>query len=543
MERSISIELVVIAGLLWFGYVGGRLARRCKLPEVTGLIILGIIIGPRLLNLITPEILNRLSFVNPLALGLITFGIGERLRISSLREVGFSIIGIAAAQALGAAFLVFVLLYIFGTSLPVAMLLGTIAAATAPITVMAVLREMKAGGRFTNSLLAMVALDNIFSISLFAILLPIASWKLLGQMDFSGAAVESLKAVGGAIFVGFIIGLVLSFMVRRIETSGELLLFVIGHVLLGVAMAELLGFSLLLTTLVVGLVTGSFSTRPDERERIFGAISIVESMVFAIFFVLAGASMHIELLPKVGAVTFLYVVGRSLGKIGGSYGGSYLGRGVISGHSWLLGFGLLPQAGAAIGLAIAARQALGNIGEELLTIILAAVAFFELLGPLTVRFSLARIGEAGLAANEMDKAHHLPKKGFTRILVPTAGPIPAARIKDTIKDLALKLGASVLVIYVQRTRSVQNNKKGEEALAVFKQLEQDGVKIETRTIYSENVPAKIIEVARNEAVDLIVMGATQAGWVKKRMLSSITEKVMLDAPCPVLEVPFERRTG
>jgi nucleotide-binding universal stress UspA family protein len=210
------------------------------------------------------------------------------------------------------------------------------------------------------------------------------------------------------------------------------------------------------------------------------------------------------------------------------------------GHSWLFGFGLLPQAGAAIGLAIAARQSLGVRGEEIMTIILAAVAFFELVGPVAVRFSLTRLGEAGLATNEADRASRLSKKDFTKILVPTAGPIPAARMMGTIGDLALKLEATVLVIYVQRTSSIQDIRKGEEALALFHQLENKGVKIETRIMHSENVPAKIVEVAKSENVDLIVMGATRASWLRKRVLGSITERVMLEAPCPVLEVPFEK---
>jgi nucleotide-binding universal stress UspA family protein len=210
------------------------------------------------------------------------------------------------------------------------------------------------------------------------------------------------------------------------------------------------------------------------------------------------------------------------------------------GHSWLFGFGLLPQAGAAIGLAIAARQSLGVRGEEIMTIILAAVAFFELVGPVAVRFSLTRLGEAGLAANEVDRASHLGKKNFTKILVPTAGPIPAAKMIGTIRDLALKLEATLLVIYVQRTISSQDIKKGEEAMALFHQLEEEGVRIETRILHSENVPAKIVEVAKSENVDLIVMGATRASWLRKRVLGSITERVMLEAPCPVLEVPFER---
>lgn len=541
MERIVSLELVVIAGMLWFAYIGSRLAKRFKIPEVTSFIILGIIIGPRVINLITPDLLKRLDFFTPLALGLITFGIGERLSLSSLKKVGFSTISVAIIEALSTGLLVSVLLLMFGASLPVAVLLGTIAAVTSPVTVRAVLKETRASGKFSDSLLTTVAINNVLSISGFAVLLPIASWRLLNQAHLSKAVLASVVAVGGATIAGLIIGFLLSFLVSRIQTSSELLLFVVAHVTLGIALAELLGFSLLLTTLIIGFVTVNFSIHPDEKERIFGAINVLESMVFAIFFIFAGASMHIELIPKVGIAAIVYITGRSLGKIGGSYGGAYLTKKYREINSWLFGTGLLPQGGIAIGLAVAAQLQLGSAGDKIMTVVLAAVVFFELVGPLALRSSLNKVGETGLAANEVDRGSYLAKKSFAKILVPTAGPVPASQMVGTIKSLAQKLGASLLVIYVQATKTEHDRKKGEQALAVFKKLEADEIKIETKTLYSANIASKIIEFARDEKVDLIVMGAAPVRWFRKRVLSTANQKVLLDAPCPVLEVPFKKR--
>ncbi len=541
MERIVSIELVVIATLLWIGYIGSRLAKRFKLPEVTVFILLGIIFGPYTLKFITPELLIRLDFINPIALGLITFGIGERLYIPSIKEIGFSVLGVAAAEALGAALLVSGLLILAGTEISIAILLGTIAAATAPMTVRAVLNELRASGKFSNSLITMVALNNFISLSLFTFFLPFAVLILMRQIYLSGAISSAFTSLGGAIFLGFSIGIVLSYLISRIETSNELMLFVVGHVLLGIALAELFGFSLLLTTLTLGLTAVNLSSHADEKERIFSAINIIESIVFVIFFILAGASMHIDLIPKIGLAAIIYIIGRSIGKIGGSISGAYFSKNKISGNSLLLGFGLLPQGGIAIGLAIIARDSLGFVGEEIVTTVLTVVAFFELVGPMAARFSITKSGEAGLAVNEIDRASHLAKKSITKILVPTAGPLPAINMVETIKDFSLKLGAEILVIYIQRTKAKQDKERGEAALDIFRKLENEGVKIDARILNSEDIPAKIIEVAKSESVDLIVMGATRANWIKKRMVGSVNQKVLQNAPCPVLEVPFEKK--
>lgn len=394
-ETSPRALLLVTSVLLWLGYLSLRISGRLRIPLVTSFLLLGVAVGPSGLGLIARPTLDALGFIEPVALGLITFSAGEQL---VLRDV----LGLARRNKLGVVLetllpttLVAACIFAATRRIELALPLGAIAGTTGIATVVATLKERRAQGSFTRLLSVAIATDNVFAILAFTLILPIA----MALEQVGGIGGLYLRSVGGivlSIALGSAAGALLARYIGRIKSSSELSIFVLAHLMLTVALVDILGGSVLLAGLSMGMVGVNLSGGMREREWLFRSLGPLEDPIIAIFFLWAGAGLHVAALREVGAIAALYLVARAAGKWLGPRLAAF-GSEKGSREAWelkALGFGLFPQAGAAIGLGILARDALPVAGEQILAVVLGTVIIFELTGPLAVSRAVTAAGEA-----------------------------------------------------------------------------------------------------------------------------------------------------
>jgi Kef-type K+ transport system membrane component KefB len=279
-----------------------------------------------------------------------------------------------------------------------AVLLGVISMATAPASTLMVVRESDSAGPLTETLLGIIAVNNLLCLTAFALAAAVidltAGQQGAGFADalYTSAFWLTWQLLGSAA-LGYLGGLLLASWSTRVEEGGEMLILLAGSILLCVGASRALQLSPLITSIAVGATIANLTRHSD---RLFETLAGTDPPFYAVFFVLAGAELDVRRIPEMGALGLAYVVGRTLGKI--------LGARVVAGRLQLeaalqnyLGLALLAQAGLAVGLTLAVNHRYQAFAPTISTIVLASVAVFEVVGPSTARFALTRAGEVGRA--------------------------------------------------------------------------------------------------------------------------------------------------
>jgi Kef-type K+ transport system membrane component KefB len=257
---------------------------------------------------------------------------------------------------------------------------------------MMVVREYKAKGSFTDTLLGIVAIDDawcliIFALS-FAVAKSMAAHTLTNILLFK-AVWSSLLEIIGACLLGGILALALSYLSRFTTSPADLLIYTLGFIFLNTGVALYFNFSVLLSNMFMGAVLVNVN---KVSFKFFEALRSIDSPLYLLFFVLAGANLEIGLLKNLGLLGLGYIFLRSLGKIGGSYIGGTLSR-VGDTMKKYMGWALLPQAGVALGVALIAKAEFPRIGGLIFTTIVATTIVYEIIGPICTRISLKKAGE------------------------------------------------------------------------------------------------------------------------------------------------------
>lgn len=382
--------LLCLAAAMALGLLLTRLAKKVNLPNVTAYLIAGLIVGPYCLNLFSENMLAGISELTSIALGFIAFSIGGEFKWESLKRVGVKALIITIFQAIAALAAVDVVLILCGFDLPLSLTLGAIATATAPAATLMVVRQYRAQGTMTNTLLSVVAMDDAIGLAAFAISLAMA------QSLTSGAAptvqnmlISPLLEIGLSLVVGAALGTVLSFLLRFFRSRANRLSLMIAAVFAGVALSDCWGLSALLTCMAIG--AAMVNLRADSSALIENTDRWTPPL-FMLFFIISGAELDLQVLTTVGLLGVLYLVARSLGK----YFGSALGAWVVKSEPKIrkyLGLTLLPQAGVAIGMAQVVIAKLPEYGEVIRAVVLCATLVYELVGPVITRIALSRAGE------------------------------------------------------------------------------------------------------------------------------------------------------
>lgn len=382
--------LFYLALILFSGLIFGRLVKFIKLPNVTGYLIAGLIIGPYILNLIPKNIVTDFELISEMALAFIAFSIGSEFKLSYLKRVGLTPIIIAIFEGLTATVLVTGVLVIFGFDIQISLLLGTIAAATAPAATIMVVKQYKAKGPVTETLLSVVALDDAVALIAFGFSMAMVnSMQHPGEGSAIMTVILPLIEIIGSIVLGIILGLLFNIPLRFFKKDSNRLIIVVGFIFLGSAIASMLGLSSLLLCMSMG--TALINTS-KSGESIFKIVDNITAPIFLMFFVVSGAELDITILPSIGLIGILYLVFRVIGKISGAYVGSTLIKAPETVKKYI-GFTLIPQAGVAIGLSLIASQTLPEYGKTIRAVILCATLVYELIGPAMTKIGLKKAGE------------------------------------------------------------------------------------------------------------------------------------------------------
>jgi Kef-type K+ transport system membrane component KefB len=388
-EARASAEiLITFGGLFLIGLLADLVGRKTPLPRVTLLLLCGFLIGPSVLDWLPEFTIAWFPVLTDIALAMIGFLLGERLTRARLAKMGTAVLAMSIGEVLLTALLVFSVLSLFGAPVEIALLLAGIAPATAPAATLDVVREYRAKGRFTDTLLGIVAIDDAWGLLLFSLLLATAQ-AYSGQSGAADVLASGSWEIGGALLLGLVLGVPMAYLSGRVRPGEPSQAEALGIVLLCGGLAVWAGVSHILTSIVLGATVANLAR---HHERPFHAIEGIEWPFLILFFLLAGAALHVEAIGQVGLLGIAYITLRVAGRILGTRLGGWLSGTEPVTRRWI-GLALLPQAGVAIGMALLASQRFPELKDTLLTVVLGSTVVFELLGPVMTRRVLARVGE------------------------------------------------------------------------------------------------------------------------------------------------------
>ncbi|MBN2586552.1 MAG: cation:proton antiporter [Candidatus Fermentibacteraceae bacterium] len=400
-----SIPILVIIGVATIAALySGKTVRKAGLPSLLGYMILGVIIGSSVLSLIGETELVSLQFVTEIALGFVAFTIGAELNFRVLKRLGTGIILIILAESFAAFTIVFLAVYLFCGDLPLALLFGALAPASAPAGTVAVIQEYKARGNLTKALYAVVGFDDGLAVIIFGFAAALSTRLLQAEASVVTGGLlqgilEPLGEVGLSLLTGVVVGYLFSTLARRLKPVSEAPSLIFGFIALTVGLCQWLGISLILTCMVVGMVLANTTSTVSVRN-IVGQLRDYMHLLFILFFFIAGAHLKISALPALGTLGIIYIFARAGGLMGGAWLGAVVGRSESKIRKYL-GLGILSQAGVAIGLSLLVQQFCTEIGTRhsleigavVITTITATSIVFEIVGPICAKYALSRAGE------------------------------------------------------------------------------------------------------------------------------------------------------
>ncbi len=423
MQFLLSLSIAMFAGLML-----SRLAKLMNLPAVTAYLVAGILIGPFVLGklnmpglgFVSIEDVENYKILSEVALGFIAFSIGNEFRLSQLKKIGrqATIIGILQAVIttllVDAALITFSLCFPDVLSLPAALTLGAIAAATAPAATLMVVKQYKAKGPLTDILLPVVALDDAVGLMLFAASLGVSKAIQSGKADIISMAVEPILEIVFSLVLGAAMGFIFNFCERFFHSRSKRLTMSITFVFFTIALSMMkfeigevhIGFSSLLVCMMLGTV---FCNVCDFSEELMERVDRWTAPLFVLFFVLSGAELKLTVFTNIMIVLigFIYIISRSIGKYSGAFLSAKLAKcddNIVK----YLGVTLLPQAGVALGMSMQA-SALGADGEIIRNITLFAVLIYELVGPLFTKIALTKAGDITPEGKTSARIEHIKK--------------------------------------------------------------------------------------------------------------------------------------
>lgn len=382
--------LFYLAIFLFTGVVFSKLIRLVHLPDVTGYLIGGLIVGPAILGLVPGGVMDQLSLISDVALGFIAFSIGGEFKLSYFKRVGIVPIVIAFFESVIAVVFVVLGLLAIGQPLPFALVLGAIAAATAPAATIMVIKQYKAKGPVTETLLSVVALDDAVALIAFGLAVAVAkSLTSTEAVSMVSAIVEPVVEVLISVGGGLLVGAAYTYLLRFFKTTANRLALTIGVVFITSSVASALNLSGLLTCMSVGAAFANFSKNSAD---VFELTERITPPIFMLFFVFSGADLDISILPSIGLIGVIYILLRPVGKFCGAWLGGKLTKApdVVCKY---LGPALLPQAGVAIGLTFVAQQVVPEYASIIRAVILSGTLIYELLGPVITKLTLTGAGE------------------------------------------------------------------------------------------------------------------------------------------------------
>lgn len=394
-----TVVLLSLSVVLLAGFLMTRVTKPAKLPNVTGYIIAGILIGPYVLNLISREMVHQMGFISDIALAFIAFGVGRFFKKENFKETGVGVIVITLFESLLAGVIVTLLIhYIFNLSWSFCMLLGAIATATAPASTIVTIRQYQAHGNFVNTLLQVVAFDDAVCLIAFSITSAFVDVDVGVSVSSAEIILPIVYNISGLV-IGFVSGAILSKLMTPKRSEDNRLILTIA-LLLGIAgLCAAVDVSPLLPCMIFGTTYINMTKDKD----LYTQVERFTPPILSIFFVVSGMNLDIGSFSTLGVIGIAYFFIRIVGKYLGAFIGCSITKTTKEVTNYL-GLALIPQAGVAIGLAFLGKRILSeNMGNMLLTIILSSSVLYELIGPVSAKIALIRSGAIKTDKTDLEK--------------------------------------------------------------------------------------------------------------------------------------------
>ncbi|MHA1169746.1 MAG: cation:proton antiporter [Candidatus Hodarchaeales archaeon] len=410
---SIGIVIVELGLILVLGFIGAMLLKKYGIPQVLGFILSGMALG--MLNnqfsFISIDLVELMSPLVTLALGIIGFNIGAELSWEELKKVDKKLFIILIADSVGTFLIVSVLVYLFtDLGLGFALILGSLASATAPAATADVLWEYKSSGPLTQAVLFVLAIDDVLSIFFVQITTNITNNQVMGvDIDFFVILESFVHEVGIALILGVVFGLVITWITNHVKDHAEIMELVLGTLILVIGLSLLFESSSILAAMILGIIISSLSKK--DPSDVFHHVFKMGSPIVATFFIVIGLGMDLTDIFLIGEIGIIYLIGRTAGKVG-AVNITAKAVGAPKEIQKYLGFCLFSQAGVALGLAakiysdFQGTQAAVEAGIVLSTIT-GTIVIVQFIGPLLVKWAIHRAGEAGGAAEQLNIASGL----------------------------------------------------------------------------------------------------------------------------------------
>ena len=383
--------IISVALMLFSGFAMTRLTKLARLPNVTGYILAGILIGPYVLNLVPQRIIDGTDFLSDIALAFIAFSTGEFFKLSVLKKSGMKVVWITIFEAVLASVFIFILTFL---ELAFSIVLSALASATAPASTMMTIRQTGAKGDFVDTLLQVVALDDVVGLVLYSIAISVALASLSGASGFSFETLGKPVLLNLLVLaLGSAFGLFMKLLMPQKRSKDNKLIISVALLFAFCGVCALLDISPLLGCMMMGTVY----TNIADDDKLFKQLNYFSPPILLLFFVRSGMSFQLDALVSssgdLNGVPLLVIgVSYFLVRILGKYVGAWLGCRLVKKDKLVrnyLGLALIPQAGVAIGLAaLGARTLGGTMGSDLQTIILASSVLYELIGPGCAKLAL-----------------------------------------------------------------------------------------------------------------------------------------------------------
>lgn len=384
MNELLSIGIMILCGIAL-----GTLVKLVKLPHVTGYLIAGLIIGPSVLGLIHHETLETLKVMPEVALGFIAFSIGQEFKFSYFKRVGTLPIVIAVFEALFAVIIVFAAMMAFGQPLLFSLVMSSIAAATAPAATVMVINQYRARGEVTETLLSVVAIDDAVALILFGIAAAVATSMQGESVSLLTTITKPFIEIFLSVGIGIGLGIMMVIPLNYVHGKGIKLSIIASFILIGIGVATQFHLSGLLLCMGMGAAVANLF---NDHEEVASMVEAFTPPIFVLFFVMSGAELQLSVLPTIGLVGSVYIIFRVIGKVFGAYVGAAVKNGSPKIKKYL-GMCLIPQAGVAIGLSLAAAQVVPQYAETIRAVTLSATLIYELVGPAISKYALTKAGE------------------------------------------------------------------------------------------------------------------------------------------------------
>lgn len=381
---QMSSTLLSIGGIFLLGFAADLAGRYTPMPRVTLLLLSGLLFGPAGLDLLPHRFIDEwFPLLTHIALCMVGFLLGEKITVSAIRERGESVLWMSVGKVMGASLLVGTVLFLWGTAPAFALIMAGIAPASAPAAIFDVVKESGKKSHFTKILLGIVAIDDAWGLLIFSFLLAAAA-AISGQGGAAEAFLTGCGEVTGSIVLGLLIGLPMAFLTGRIRPGEPTQAEALGLVIICAGTAVLLDLSAILAAMVMG---STVATLASHHEHPFNEINEIEWPFMILFFLLAGASLHMEKLAAAGVIGLLYMIAR----IAGLYIGARLSGHLVNAdpviRKWL-GCCLFPQAGVALGMALLATERFPELKDLILPVVIGSTVIFEIIGPVITRHVL-----------------------------------------------------------------------------------------------------------------------------------------------------------